>query len=189
MATLKEEYEERKLRASKEEQPLSARERLLMALERLEPLLLAALVPVAGGLWAVYVYNDNQWEIAKAVDAAAQTRAKLVELQKPFIDQQFGTYKNLTQTVGELLSFTGDRAEWDKSYFKYWRQHFRPVALVEDNAVHQAKIKYAEALKAYSKEGNSNTFSDLEIASKSLTSATRNSIQSSWTTGELNTTK
>jgi hypothetical protein len=39
MATLKEEYEERKLRASKEEQPLSARERLLMALERLIPLL------------------------------------------------------------------------------------------------------------------------------------------------------
>jgi hypothetical protein len=109
-----------------------------MALERLIPLLLAALVPVAGGLWAVYVYK---WEIAKAraVDAAAQTRAKLVELQKPFIDQQFATYKDLTQTVGELLSFTGDRAEWDKSYFKYWRQHFGPVALVEDNAVHQLK--------------------------------------------------
>ncbi len=191
MLTLKEEYELRKLRAPREEQPVSARERALRMLERLIPLLIASLVPVAGGVGAVYVYNNNQWEIANthASDAAAQTRAKLVELQKPFIDQQFATYKDLTQTVGELLSFTGDKAEWDKSYYKYWRQHWGPVALVEDRSVNEAKVRYGDALHSYAKEGNPSTFEALQSASDGLTAAMRTSVQSSWTTGELGTKK
>ena len=164
---------------------------LLQMLERLIPLLLAALVPVAGGLWAVYVYNNNEREIANAhaVDAAAQTRAKLVELQKPFIDQQFATYKDITQTVGELVTFTGNREEWEKSYYRYWRLHWGAVALVEDKHVNEAKHRYGDALQAYFKEGNVDTFNGLQVASKDLVETMRLSLQSSWTTGELGTKK
>src|SRR3981189_3443008 len=98
MASLKEEYELRKARVA----PNGSYS--LRISERLIPLVLTVMVPVAGAIWAVYTYNHNQQEIARirSIDAATQSRAKLVELQRPFIDQQFATYKDLTQTVGEL---------------------------------------------------------------------------------------
>jgi hypothetical protein len=46
MATLKEEYEQRKLRSSSQE-PLSLNDRWLRLLERLIPLMLTVLIPVA----------------------------------------------------------------------------------------------------------------------------------------------
>lgn len=183
MASLKEEYELRKARA-KPDGPY-----FLRMSERVVALLLTVFVPVGGALWAVYTYNESQKEVArlKSVDIEAQSRAKLVELQKPFIDQQFSTYKDLTQTVGELLTFTGDKPEWDKSFYKYWRLHYGPVALVEDQKVHDTKIKYGSALKAYTEKGTPETFKALEDASQELTTAMRNSVSSSWTTGKLGT--
>src|SRR4051812_35634971 len=116
-------------------------QRGLRITERMSTLLLALLVPVAGGIWAVYVYTQNQAELAsrRSAENLAQTRARLVELQKPFIDQQFKTYKDFTTVIGELLVFTGDHKVWVDKSLEYWRLHWGPVALVEDEAVHEAK--------------------------------------------------
>jgi hypothetical protein len=183
MASLKEEYELRKTRA-KPDGPYSLR-----MSERLIPLLLTILIPVAGAVWSLYTYNQNQHEIARirSIDADSQIRAKLVELQKPFIEHQFATYKDLTQIVGELLSFTGDRAEWDKNFYKYWRLHYGPVTLVEDENVHDAKIKYGSALQAYTDKGSAETRKGLEDASQELIKAMNVSLSGSWTTGKLGT--
>jgi hypothetical protein len=162
---------------------VAAKDSWLRIGERTIPLVLALLVPVAGGLWAVYLYIQNQAEIeAKRVaEQFAQTRARLVEAQKPFLDHQFATYKDFTSVVG-------DRPKWDDKMFRYWRLHWGDVALVEDETVHQAKSIYGEALKQYIAVGNDDTYGKLQDASVVLTTAMRRGIQSSWT-GDLGVKK
>jgi hypothetical protein len=163
--------------------PPSHHERWLRLAERIAPLLLTLLVPVAGGVWAVYVYLQSQSDLAakQAQEQLAQTRTRLVELQRPFIEQQFKTFKEFTSLVGDLLVYTGDRPRWDERMHAYWRMHWGDVALVEDEDVHRAKQLYGQALSAYVKEGNDGTYKNLQDASKELTSAMRRGIQNSWT--------
>jgi hypothetical protein len=163
------------------------RARYLKLLERMIPLSLTVFVPVAGGLWAVYVFTQNQADLAskQSAEREAQTRAKLVELQKPFIDQQFATYRDVTKLVSELLVWTGDRARWDAAYYEYKRLHWGAIALVEDKPVHEAKKLYVDALEDYAKGGSEERLKRIQDASEVLMTAMRSSIQSSWTTGNL----
>jgi hypothetical protein len=163
-----------------------SKERWISLAERVVPLLLTVGVPVAGGIWAVYVYTKNERDVVtkQTFEQGSQTRARLIELQKPFIEEQFSTYKVFTGVIGDLLVYTGDRPTWDARMFRYWQLHWGDVALVEDDAVHQAKLNFGGALKQYMAAGDDISYQKLQDASVVLTIAMRRGIQSSWI-GEL----
>src|SRR4051812_33915952 len=126
VATLREEYEQRKKARREAPETLTNRERTIRLFERLIPVL----VPVAGGLWAVILFTNSQGELAvkAAAEQAAQSRTRLVEAQKPFIDLQFATYKELTLVLGQLLIYNnGERERWDKMYDVYLRMTTGPM--------------------------------------------------------------
>ena len=188
VATLKEEYEQRKSLRPVEQQQPSTRERTLRLFERLLPILIA----VAGGIWAVVLFTNNRTEVAarQVSEQAAYSRARLVEAQKPFIDHQFAIYKDLTRLLGELLVFReGDRPKWDKNYDEYWRVHIGPMHFVEDATVREANLKFGEALESYRQVGNADTYRKVRETSEALIIAMKNDLKASWTTGELGTKK
>jgi hypothetical protein len=188
MATLKEEYETRKLARTAGGEPPEKWERTIRLVERIVPTLLAVLIPVAGGLWGMYVYVENQaLSTEKArLDLVNQTRAKLVELQKPFIDLQFQTFREFTKAISNLLVFTGNNALWYESYHEYWRLHRGAVVLVEDQEVHEAKEKFGMAVDAYAHDGNFDTQQALRKHGEQLMVAMRNSTQRAWASGTGN---
>jgi hypothetical protein len=189
VATLKEEYEQRKnSRPSIIDAP-SNRERTLRLFERLIPIL----VPVAGGLWAVILFTNNRLEVAtkQADEQAAYSRTRLVEAQKPFIDHQFGIYKDLTKLLGNLLVFrdASDRPKWENFYDEYWRMAIGPVNFVENDDVRAANRKFGQALVEYRSEGNNDTYNKVRTTSEELILEMKKDLKSSWTTGELGTKK
>ena len=187
VTTLKEEYEKRKASLPTGE-PLSGRERILRLFERLIPIL----IPVAGGIWAIVLFADNRTEVAEkqAIEQIAQSRTRLVEAQKPFIDHQFGIYKDLTRLLGDLLVFREeDRPKWDKLYDEYWRVHIGPMHFVENDAVREANLKFGQSLQEYRQVGNTETYQKVRDTSEALITAMKNDLKSSWTTGELGTKK
>jgi len=133
----------------------AAKERWLDIVERTLPLLLSLAVPVAGGLWAVYLYTQNQSDLAakRNRDLADQTRARVIELQKPFIDQQSATYNDLIRVIGDLLSPRAASENWIDSEKAYRHLHFGRLALVEDQEIHSAKAAFLGVLLKYRDKG------------------------------------
>jgi hypothetical protein len=83
-----------------------AKQRWIEIAKRVVPLLLTIMIPMAGGLWAVYVFLENQRELAakREVEIHSQARTRFLELQKPLIDQQFATYNEFIRVIGDLLA-------------------------------------------------------------------------------------
>jgi hypothetical protein len=133
--------------------PTPRKNRWLAALERLIPLLLSLAVPVGGAIWAVYVFTANQADVAtkQAAERTAQTTNRLIELQKPFIDQQFDTYNQFAKAIGDILVVDlGNKEAFQNALDRYWLLHWSGVALVEDQEVHSAKLDFADKLASYS---------------------------------------
>ena len=188
MPTPREEYELRKNARKDLPEPSSSRERALRFAERLIPIF----VPVAGGLWAVILFTNNQSEVASkaAAEQAAQSRARLVEAQKPFIDHQFGTYRELTSILGQILVYIekdGEREKWFKNYDLYMRMVSGPMHFVEGSAVRDAVVAFNADLAKYVEIGGWEHYRKIQSSGEALIVAMKNDLKSSWTTGELGT--
>ena len=131
----------------------TAKERWLEIAERAIPLMLTVAVPVAGGIWAIYVYTQSQSELEakRTADAVEKNRARLIELQKPFIDRQFTTYNEFIRVLGDILSGQDkDPQHWREILIAYRNLHWSQLALVEDANIHTAKQRFLKALNEYS---------------------------------------
>ncbi|MET4356913.1 hypothetical protein ABIC08_006878 [Bradyrhizobium sp. RT9b] len=186
MATLKEEYEQRKNTHREAPDSLTNRERTIRLFERLIPML----VPVAGGLWAVILFTNSQSELAAkaAVEQAAQSRARLVEAQKPFIEYQFAVYKDLTKLLGEMLFYyeqPGEREKWFRNYDSYWRLTSGTMHFVESDTVRDAVNDFNVVLEKYRADGGMENYQNARKAGETLIVTMKNDQKSSWTTGEL----
>jgi hypothetical protein len=189
MATLRDEYEQRK-NQRKDAPDNSTRDRILKFVERL----ITISVPVVGGLWAVYLFTANQTEVAAkdAEQQVAQSRARLVEAQKPFIEYQFGVYRDLTKLLGDMLFYReqpGERDKWFQNYDSYWRLTSGTMHFVESDTVQDAISEFNTALERYRAEGGMDNYQNVRKAGEKLIVALKNDIKSSWTTGELGTKK
>jgi hypothetical protein len=190
VATLKEEYEQRKKARPDTPESASGRDRVIRLFERLIPIF----VPVAAGLWAVVLFTSNRSEVVtkEATEQAAQSRARLVEAQKPFIEHQFNTYRDLTKLLGQLLVYnekTGERERWEKNYDDYLRVITGPMHFVESDAVRQAVNAFNVDLENYRREGGWDFYRAAQKSGETLIVAMKNDLKSSWTTGDLGTKK
>jgi hypothetical protein len=130
------------------------KDRWLGIAERTIPLLLTLAVPVAGGIWAVFQYTQSQAELAgkREAEQLAQNRARVIELQKPFIDQQFLTYNQYVNLIGNLVSLVPQSQLWEEAETEFWKQHWSRLALVEDEDVHATKRAFASKLTEYKRK-------------------------------------
>jgi hypothetical protein len=188
MATLKDEYEQRKSQQRKDAPDNSTRERVLKFLDRV----ITIFVPVVGGLWAVYLFTANRTDIAskEAEQQVTQSRARLVEAQKPYIEYQFGVYKDLTKLLGEMLFYheqPGERDKWFQNYDSYWRLTSGTMHFVENDTVRDAINEFNVVLEKYRADGGVDNYQNVRKAGEKLIVTMKNDLKSSWTTGELGT--
>jgi len=141
----------------------SIKDRWLAVLERFVPLLLSLAVPVGGAIWAVYVYTQNHAEVAakQALERSAQLRNQLIELQKPFIDEQFNTYNLFVKAIGDILIAKPYKEDWSSVWNRYWLVHWSVMSLVEDQEVHDAKLRFGNSLVGYATAAAG--FQELEV--------------------------
>jgi hypothetical protein len=146
--------------------PKTAKERWVGLAERVVPLLLTIMVPLAGGLWAVYLYLGNQRDVStkQAIEQSAQSRARFLELQRPFIDKQFATYNEFVKVIGDLLTPYAAYTEWRDVVDAYWKLHWSGVALFEDDEVHQTKTQFGKTLVEFTDKFRANERRILQIA-------------------------
>jgi hypothetical protein len=189
MSTLKDEYEQRKGQR-KDATDNSTRQRVLKVLDRV----ITILVPVIGGLWAVYLFTANRTDLAskEAEQQASQSRARLVEAQKPYIEYQFGVYKGLTKLLGEMLFYheqPSEREKWFQNYDSYWHLTSGTMHLVESDTVRDAINEFNAILEKYRTDGGMDNYQNIRKAGENLIVTMKNDLKSSWTTGELGTKK
>jgi len=132
-------------------QTKETKDRWLGIAERAIPLLLTIVIPVAGGLWAIFTYTQSQADVEakRAAEQLGQNRARIIELQKPFIEQQFHTYNGYVNLIGDLISMDPRSLSWRDAETEFWKQHWSRLALVEDEDVHETKKPFGDALTAY----------------------------------------
>ena len=78
----------------------------------------------------------------------------MIELQKPFIDQQFATYNELITVIGDLLANRAPSDNWMRAEKTYRHMHFGRLALVEDEEIHRAKAAFLGELARYRSKGD-----------------------------------
>jgi hypothetical protein len=150
---------------------------------------LPALTAILGGLWVVFTYLDHQQTTHKEEleSSIRDTRIRLLEARKPFIDKQLSLYIEVTQLAGKLISNTPDlKEEWKEDYRRFEQLYWAELVLVEDDGVRAAMQKFYTILKwANTQPGPvpDEQWRPLEESSSNLAQAVRKSIEASW---ELN---
>jgi hypothetical protein len=142
----------------------------------------------------VVLFTANQTEVAAkdAEQQVAQSRARLVEAQKSFIEYQFGVYRDLTKLLGDMLFYheqPGERDKWFQNYDSYWRLTSGTMHFVESDTVRDAISEFNTVLERYRAEGGMDNYQNVRKAGEKLIVTLKNDIKSSWTTGELGTKK
>lgn len=116
---------------------------------------LPVLSVVAGGLWGLYTYLDHQQVARREADTARSalanisraqaqrdSRVRLIEAQKPFLDKQLALYFETAQVIGRLVTETWPSDHWQADRQRFWQLYWSELTMVEH-------IEVATAMKAF----------------------------------------
>jgi hypothetical protein len=141
--------------------------------------LLPVLTAVVGAIWALYAYLDH---------AKQDRAARLVEIQRPFLEKQLALYFETTQVTGDLVSLDGwhDQKWLDRTH-RFWALYWSELAMVESRDVEGAMVEFGRALTETENARTGTDQANFRAHQNSLNGlaldvahAIRASIESSW---------
>jgi hypothetical protein len=150
--------------------------------ERAIPITLPVLVALAGGFWALYNYMGQQERFAmeRRFEDERQTRARLIEAQRPFLTQQLALYFETSQLVGKLITQQPKTDEWAKLESRFWALYWSELAMVEHPVVEAAMKNFGDQLAVFRNDGSEAQRRTLERRAYELAHAIRSGIVSAW---------
>lgn len=121
--------------------------------------LIPVLTVVGGALWGLYTYLDHAKEAAaevsrtekniaaeRAVQSERESRTRLIEAQKPFLDKQLALYFETAQVVGRLVTADITTSDWEKDRSRFEELYWSELAMVEHTEVASAMIAFRNEL-------------------------------------------
>jgi hypothetical protein len=123
------------------------------------PLLIAAV----GGVWTIYSF-------------AATARINAI---KPFLEKQLEFCVEVTQAAAEIAT-SENQKKYADAVARFWELYWGRLALVEDEHLESAMVKFGEALKKHSLGADQ---AELKAGSLRIAQAARNLVITSWKTG------
>jgi hypothetical protein len=143
---------------------------------------LPTLTAVVGAIWGLWLYVDqHQKDREQASEQAVRdSRARIIEAQKPFLDKQLGLYFETAQVVGRLVQTDWTSDAWKADDNRFWELYWSELTMVEHKSVAQSMHDFGELLKKLEQSMDKPHQDALHTASLKLAEALRNGIQSSW---------
>jgi hypothetical protein len=136
---------------------------------------------IGGAIWTVLSYLDN-----RATEEKKTAELQILEAKKPFLDAQLEIYRDLTTTVGKIVSNASLRGsdQWKTDYQHFWDLYFSQLPLVEDQLVRSQLEKFQYQLQTYANGAyTEQNHKAAEEAAYDLAIALRNSISRQWQGG------
>jgi hypothetical protein len=149
--------------------------------------LLPAITGILAGLWVAKTYLDQQKtnQTQQQIQAEKDSRTRLLEARKPFIDKQLALYIETTKVAGELASTysSGPTNEWNNSFRRFEQLYWTELSMVEDDNVRLAMEDFYKYLNWVNEQPAIvplEKWRDLQYSSYRLARAIRGSIESTW---------
>ncbi len=143
---------------------------------------LPVLSVVVGGLWAIAMFFRDRRAARR--QAAAQNRrerrTRLIEAQKPFLDEQLKLYFETAGVVGRLVQSPRTTDQWRKDHDRFWELYWSQLSMVEHKVVEKSMVRFGKQLKAFNDKPTEKIPDALTSASLDLAHAFRRGIQLSW---------
>jgi len=165
---------------------------------------LPVLTVVGGALWGLFTYIDHAKQAAVAqaesdkklaVDRANQSlresRTRLIEAQKPFLDRQLALYFETAKIVGRLVTEDVGSPGWADDETRFNELYWSELTMVEHAEVAAAMVGFRTALSPVSKKrpellANASVVIDrdpLRNAALGVAHALRKGVEQSWGNG------
>jgi hypothetical protein len=112
--------------------------------------LLPMLALIGSGTWALGKYLDE-----RAENEQRAQRTRLIEVQKPFLDQQTKLYFETAKVIGDLMTldrFSEQTNDWPTQEKRFWALYYSDLAVVEHCEVDIAMASFGHALAQYTKK-------------------------------------
>jgi hypothetical protein len=136
---------------------------------------------IGGAIWTVLSYLDN-----RAAEEKKTAELQILEAKKPFLDAQLAIYRDLTTTVGKIVSNASLRGsdQWKTDYQHFWDLYFTQLPLVEDPLVRSQLETFSYQLLTYvNGEYTDQNHTLAEKGAHDLAVALRKSISQQWQGG------
>ncbi len=114
--------------------------------------------------WGVFQFTISQKQ---------QVETRRIEATKPFLERQLTLYTEATQ-LASTIATTSDAEKREKSVERFWSLYWGELALVEDELVEGAMIRFGEVLRM------KDSGEEVRRRSLALAHACRNSLARSW---------
>jgi hypothetical protein len=146
------------------------------------------LVAVAGGLWTLNTYFDNQRQASQLEQAARvrEERSQLLQAQQPFLEHRWKAYIETSSVAGALVVLDTADPSWVNARRRFWELYWSELAMVETPDVATAMVNFAGKLTAVDAAlGKDQTVlgdarRQLNTSALVLARTLKESIQSSW---------
>jgi len=140
---------------------------------------------VIGGLWVVWTYIDNEHQAREAATQLAkrESRTRLLEAQKPFLDRQLALYFETAQVAGRLVTLPRNDPIWQQDDKRLEELYWSELTMVEQPVVAEAMKNFRNALAAFEREPTPaapQTSDALHREALGLANALRAGIKQSW---------
>ena len=91
------------------------------------------LVAVAGGLWTLNTYFDNQRQASQIEQAARarEERNQLLQAQQPFLEHRWKAYIETSSVAGALVVLDTADPGWTDARKRFWELYWSELAMVE----------------------------------------------------------
>ncbi len=144
--------------------------------------MLPVLTAVAGGIWGLFVYIDNEREarLQDLKNAAATNRTRLIEARQPFLQKQLDLYFETAKILGDLVSADPDSDLWHKSERRFWALYWSELSMVETPALEEAMVECGNALTDFEANRTQDARQALDNTTYGVAHAIRTAIEQSW---------
>lgn len=148
--------------------------------------LLTTLIAVAGFLFGIYQFKNQQAERLRAEQLQYQkeNEDKEREFKKALWEKQLTYYLEAAQAAATLASVSSDdkesRAEWVKARVRFWQLYYGELAVIEDRNVSAALKAYGLCLREYEFLDKKCGQNRLKERARALAQECRSAVAKSW---------
>jgi hypothetical protein len=126
--------------------------------------IIGAMIALGGFLWGMFTYFDARKQ---------EYETRRIEATRPFLERQLQLYTEATQIAAILSTTTADSIA-ENSLRRFWELYWGELALVENDAVEKAMVRFGQGLQ------NDDNKAQLQQLSLKLAHACRESLAVSW---------